>query len=48
MSTQNMSTITVSAKKPKAKYPGWRTMTRAQRINAKHERIWEEARAEQT
>ena len=28
-----------------AKYPGWRTMTGAQRYNAKMERIFDEARA---
>lgn len=27
-----------------AKYPGYRTMTGAQRRNAKHARIWDEAR----
>jgi hypothetical protein len=26
------------------KYPGWRTMTAAQRYNARYDRIWEEAR----
>jgi hypothetical protein len=27
-----------------SKYPGWRTMTAAQRHNAKADRIWEQAR----
>lgn len=28
----------------KVKYPGWRTMTAAQRYNAKMDAIWEQAR----
>ena len=28
-----------------ARYPGWRTMTAAQRRSARHERIWDDARA---
>lgn len=27
------------------RFPGWRTMTAAERINAKHAAIWAEARA---
>ena len=27
------------------KYPGWRTMTAAQRSNARYDRIWEKAKA---
>jgi hypothetical protein len=32
----------------KAPFPGWRTMTRAQRYNAKMDRIWEAAKDAKT
>ncbi len=31
-----------------SKYPGWRTMTAAQRHNARQDRIWEQAKALKT
>ena len=34
----------IKNRRPKAKIPGWRTMTQAQRTNARYDRIWEEAK----